>query len=73
MVIRICDDGGATLYLFNSSDVAGVIAAVKECDNVVFNKEFYKYDYMTFNHYTDEDKQVNQELIIYVNPITSNK
>lgn len=69
MVIKVCDDCGETLYLFNSSDVAGVITAIKESKQIVFDNNIYKYDYMVFNHYTNEDNKINQELIIYVNPI----
>lgn len=53
-------------YSFHSNDIAGVIAASKESNQVAFENEmFYHFDYMIFNHYKDENGQMQQELNIY--------
>jgi hypothetical protein len=65
MHIKFCDDGGETLYSMESTDLAGVIAAIKESDRIVFQHDSYKYSYSTLNHYIEAGKWF-QEYIIYL-------
>lgn len=55
------------LYEYECNDVSGLLAAVKETDNIHFDMGIYKYESCTLNHYTDKDTgEMVQQLAIYV-------
>ena len=66
-VVFVVTETGEELTVMVSTDVAGLLAAVKG-ESVTFPQGTYKYDFHTLDHYFD-DSSYRQELVIYLKTI----
>ncbi|KAB8126921.1 hypothetical protein F9U64_19060 [Gracilibacillus oryzae] len=65
MKVSFVNELGNDIHVFETDDLSGIIAAVKESSAMIFNHDpFYEYDEMRINHY-EEDGKIVQELIVY--------
>jgi hypothetical protein len=65
VIVKFClTDGGDIIYETKINDIAGLLAASKG-QKIIFQHDFYEYDYHILNHYL-EDEQWHQELLIYM-------
>ena len=66
-VVFVITETGEELTVMVSTDVAGLLAAVKG-ESVTFPQGNFQYDFHTLDHYM-EDGLYRQELVIYLKRI----
>ena len=66
-VVFVITETGEELTVMVSTDVAGLLAAVKG-ESVTFPQGSFQYDFHTLDHYM-EDGLYRQELVIYLKRI----
>lgn len=67
MKICYCDDDGEKILETESNDLNGLITVLKESEGLDFQKKSYKYDYLKFNHFKDNNGEWQEVVIIYLN------